>query len=92
VRYSRDLARRLAPGGIRVNLVAPGNVLFPGGSWDERLQRDREATDSFIQSEVPMARFGTPDEIAAAIVFLSSDASSFTTGACLVVDGGQLRA
>lgn len=92
VRYSRDLARRLAPRGVRVNLVAPGNVLFPGGSWDRRLQDDREATEAVISREVPMARFGRPEEIADAVVFLASERSSFTTGAVLVADGGQLRA
>jgi 3-oxoacyl-[acyl-carrier protein] reductase len=91
VRYSRDLARRLAPRGIRVNLVAPGNVLFPGSAWEERLRDDREATEAFIAREVPMARFGRTEEIAGSVVFLASERSSFTTGAVLVVDGGQLR-
>jgi 3-oxoacyl-[acyl-carrier protein] reductase len=92
VRYGRDLARRLAARGIRVNLVAPGNVLFPGGSWDRRLQQDREATEAMIAREVPMGRFGRPEEIADAVLFLASERSSFTTGAVLVADGGQLRA
>lgn len=92
VRYVRDLARRLAPSGIRVNLVAPGNVLFDGGSWAQRLQDDERATRELIAREVPMNRFGTPQEVAASVVFLASAPSSFTTGACLVVDGGQLRA
>ena len=91
VRYTRDLARRLAPDGIRVNLVAPGNVIFPGGSWAERREADPEGIDRRIRQDVPMARFGTPEEVAAAAVFLSSERSSFTTGACLVVDGGQYR-
>jgi 3-oxoacyl-[acyl-carrier protein] reductase len=92
VRYSHDLARRLGGRGIRVNLVAPGNVLFPGGRWEERLEADREAIEAMIEREVPMGRFGTPEEVADAVLFLASERSSFTTGAVLVVDGGQLRA
>jgi 3-oxoacyl-[acyl-carrier protein] reductase len=92
VRYNHDLARRLAARGVRVNMVVPGNVLFAGGSWQRRLDENREQTEEFIRAEVPMARFATPEEIADAVVFLASERSSFTTGACLVIDGGQLRA
>ncbi|MFL5885955.1 MAG: SDR family NAD(P)-dependent oxidoreductase [Thermoleophilaceae bacterium] len=92
VRYSRDLARRLGPSGIRVNLVAPGNVIFPGGRWEELLSEDREGVEAMIEHEVPMKRFGTPEEIADAVLFLASERSSFTTGAVLVADGGEYRA
>lgn len=91
VRYTRDLAGRLAPEQIRVNMVAPGNVLFPGGSWDTKLSERREEIESLIDRTVPMKRFGTPEEIAAAVVFLCSERASFITGECLVADGGQLR-
>jgi 3-oxoacyl-[acyl-carrier protein] reductase len=91
IRYTRDLADRLAPEGLRVNLVAPGNVLFPGGSWDRKLSEAPEKTEGYVRSHVPMGRFGTPEEIAAAVVFLCSRRASFITGACLVADGGQLR-
>jgi 3-oxoacyl-[acyl-carrier protein] reductase len=92
VRYSRDLARRLAGRGIRVNLIAPGNVNFPGGRWEQRLHEDRRAIEALIEREVPMNRFGRPEEIADAVLFLASERSAFTTGAALVIDGGQLRA
>ena len=91
VRYARDLAARLAPQRIRVNVVAPGNVLFPGGTWDQKLAERRETIERHIEQTVPMKRFGTPEEIAAAVVFLCSERASFITGACLVADGGQLR-
>lgn len=91
VRYTRDLARRLAPRGVRVNLVAPGNILFPGGRWEDLLRERREEIEVHIEREVPMGRFGTPEEIAAAVVFLCSERASFITGACLVADGGELR-
>ena len=91
-RYARDLGRRLAPRGIRVNMVAPGNVLFEGGSWAAHLERDRERVEAMLREDVPMQRFGTPEEIADAVLFLCSARASFVTGACLVADGGQTRA
>jgi 3-oxoacyl-[acyl-carrier protein] reductase len=85
---SKQLARKLAT-GVRVNCLAPGNVYVPGGSWDEKIQVNRERVERLIEATVPMRRFGTPDEIADAAVFLCSDRASFITGTCLVVDGGQ---
>jgi 3-oxoacyl-[acyl-carrier protein] reductase len=87
----KALSRTLGPQGVRVNAVVPGNVLFPGGSWEKELAQRRDVFDDYIQSEVPLQRFGTPDEIGDAVVFLSSARAAFITGACLVVDGGQTR-
>jgi 3-oxoacyl-[acyl-carrier protein] reductase len=95
IHYSKNLARQLAKQKVRVNCVAPGNVLFEGGSWarrlEERLEERREAVMKHIEAEVPMGRFGTPAEIANLVVFLTSDRASFVTGACWVADGGQTR-
>ena len=87
----KSLSRLVGPQGVRVNVVAPGNVLFPGGSWERKLAERREFFEQYIQSEVPLLRFGRPEEIADAVVFLASERASFITGACLVVDGGQTR-
>ena len=87
----KNLSRLVAPHGVRVNAVAPGNILFPGGSWERKLAEQREFYQEYIESEVPLKRFGRPEEIADAVVFLASERASFTTGACLVVDGGQSR-
>jgi len=90
VALAKQLARKLAP-RVRVNCLAPGNVLFPGGSWDAKIQADPQRVEAIMQATVPMKRFATPGEIAAAGVFLCSQRASFITGTCLVVDGGETR-
>jgi 3-oxoacyl-[acyl-carrier protein] reductase len=87
---AKGLARSFAP-QVRVNVVAPGNVVFPGSVWERRLTENREGVDAMLAAEVPLRRLGVPEEIADAVVFLSSPRSSFSTGTCLVVDGGQTR-
>ncbi len=89
--YSKDLARRLGAHRIRVNTVAPGNILFPGGSWQKKLNADSARVMAMIGAEVPLGRFGSPEEVGAAVAFLASRRAAFITGACLVVDGGQTR-
>jgi len=88
IALSKNMARKLAP-NIRVNVIAPGNVYFEGGSWDEKIQQDKGLVDEIIKLTVPMNRFATPQEIAGSAVFLCSDRASFITGTTLVIDGGQ---
>jgi 3-oxoacyl-[acyl-carrier protein] reductase len=89
INYSKNLARTVAADGVRVNAVAPGNVLFPGGSWERHLAERREQVERYIADHVPQKRFGAPEEIAALVTFLCSSAAAFSTGACYVMDGGQ---
>jgi len=89
IALAKNMARKLASDNVRVNVIAPGNVYFEGGSWDEKTQQDKKRVDEIIKSTVPMNRFATPQEIADSAVFLCSDRASFITGATLVIDGGQ---
>lgn len=89
---TKYLANSWAQDGIRVNCVVPGNVYFEGGRWEELLHSDNDGVKNYIESEVPLKRFGKPEEIADAILFLASERASFITGSSLVVDGGQLTA
>ena len=91
VNYGKNLARQVGPYNVRVNCVAPGNILFPGGSWERHLSERRDEVLQHINAEVPLQRFGRPEEIADLIVFLSSERAAFITGACMVADGGQTR-
>lgn len=85
---AKNMARKLAK-VVRVNVLAPGNVYFSGGSWDEKIKQDPERVKNIIESTVPMNRFGSPEEIADAAVFLCSERATFITGSVLVIDGGQ---
>ena len=89
IALAKNMARKLASKDVRVNVIAPGNVYFKGGSWDEKIQQDKRHVYEIIKSTVPMNRFATPREIADSAVFLCSDRASFITGATLVIDGGQ---
>lgn len=85
----RAVARLLAPKGIRVNMVAPGNIFFDGGTWDRKLKKDRRGVEEMLQAQVPLRRLGRVEEVADAVAFLASPRAAFITGSCLVVDGGQ---
>lgn len=89
--YGKNLARQLGAEGVRVNVVAPGNILFPGGTWETHLYERQEQVTRYIESEVPLRRFGKPEEIADFVVFLCSPRASFATGMILAIDGGQVR-
>jgi 3-oxoacyl-[acyl-carrier protein] reductase len=88
----RGLARPLAQDGIRINAVAPGNILFDGGTWTRKLAENRQAVDDMLAREVPLRRLGTSEEIADVVGFLASPRAAFITGTVIVADGGQLRA
>jgi len=92
VALGKALAHDLAASNIRVNTIAPGSILFPGGGWDRRREADPAGIAAFVARELPFGRFGTPDEVADVAVFLASARARWITGACVVVDGGQSRA
>ncbi len=89
ISMAKSLAKELAPHNIRVNSVAPGSILFPGGGWARRMQADPDAMAAFVKSDMPLGRFGKPEEIANVVVFLASERASLVTGACVNVDGCQ---
>jgi 3-oxoacyl-[acyl-carrier protein] reductase len=89
ISLAKSLAQQLAPMNIRVNSVAPGSILFPGGSWHKRQQADPEGIADFIRRELPFGRFGRPEEVANVVAFLASSRASWISGASIVVDGCQ---
>jgi len=89
--YVKNISKPFAKVGIRINAVAPGNILFKGSIWEKKLKKNKNKVLDMISTKVAMNRFGTPDEIAYAVSFLASPLSSFTTGNILVIDGGQTK-
>lgn len=88
---AKSLSKELAGENIRVNAVAPGSIIFPGGSWERRQQADPQGLADFVKRDIPLGRFGKPEEVANVVVFLCSDRASWVSGACIPVDGSQGR-
>jgi len=91
ISLAKSIAQQLARDGIRVNSVAPGSILFPGGSWHRRQQEDPAGIAAFVERELPFGRFGRPEEVGAVVAFLASPRASWISGASVPVDGCQSR-
>jgi 3-oxoacyl-[acyl-carrier protein] reductase len=93
---AKALADEWASDGVRVNHLIPGRIATDRvAALDEESAQRRQLTVAEVRAErqrtIPLGRYGDPDELAAAAVFLLSDAASYITGATLAVDGGLLR-
>lgn len=85
--FCKSKAREVAAKKVRLNTVSPGMVYFEGGTW-QKVEQFAPERFQFALGRNPTGRMATPAEVAAAVVFLASPRSSFTTGANLTVDGG----
>lgn len=86
---AKIMAIELGEYGIRVNSIAPGSIRFEGGSWDKRCKEDPEGMKKFISENIPLGRFGSAEEVADVVTFLSSPRASWVSGSCITVDGVQ---
>jgi 3-oxoacyl-[acyl-carrier protein] reductase len=91
ISLAKSLAQQLAPDRIRVVSIAPGSILFPGGSWHTRQQADPVGIAEFVKRELPFGRFGRDDEVGDVVAFLASPRASWISGTTVVVDGCQSR-
>lgn len=90
ISHAKNMALQLAPDNIRFNSVAPGSIMFPGGSWWRRREQDPEGWEQ-VRRSIAMGRYGTDEEVANVVVFLASPRASWVTGTCINVDGGQTK-
>jgi 3-oxoacyl-[acyl-carrier protein] reductase len=86
VPYMKSIAQNYARKNVRVNMVSPGTIYFKGGVWNQREEKNPEMFKAAMARN-PMGRMGKPEEVADAVVFLSSPRASFITGTNLIVDG-----
>ena len=77
--------------GIRINAVAPGNILFNGSVWERKINENNEEVEKFLNQEVPLKKLGSTKDISNLVAYLVSPISSFVTGSVWTADGGQLR-
>ena len=89
--YVRGIARPLGKVGVRINAVAPGNILFDGSVWSRKLTEDASAVQSMLERDVALARMGTPRDVAELVTYLASPRTSFATGGVWTLDGGQVH-
>jgi 3-oxoacyl-[acyl-carrier protein] reductase len=90
--YVRGMARPLGKAGVRINAVAPGNILFDGSVWSRKLSEDPQGVQRMLDRDVALGRLGKPEEIAKLVAYLASPAAAFATGAVWTLDGGQVHA
>lgn len=91
ISLTKSLAQQFAKDNIRVVGVAPGSILFPGGSWHKRQQADPAGIAEFVKRELPFGRFGKAEEVGDVVAFLASPRASWISGTTVVVDGSQSR-
>ena len=84
VGLTKAVAREVASRNVTVNALAPGYITT---SMVEEIPEDKQAQ---ILANIPMGRFGTPDDVAEAVIFLCSDGASYITGLVLTIDGGMI--
>lgn len=89
--YVRGIARPLGAQGVRINVVAPGNILFDGSVWARKLVEDRSAVQQMLERDVALGRLGTPQDVAELVCYLASPRSGFATGGVWALDGGQVH-
>lgn len=89
--YVSLISKTLAKKKIRINAIAPGNILFEGSTWDNKIKENHKKVKRMIKENVPLEKFGHPDDIANLVCYLISKNSNFCTGSIWKIDGGQTK-
>lgn len=88
--YVTTVGRKLAPTGVLMCSVMPGAVAFEGSYWDKYVKEGHPRVEDFLRHHQAVNRFGSPEEIANAVVFMASDKSSFMQATNIPVDGANM--
>ena len=88
ISLSKNLSRKTAK-NIRFNTIIPGNIFFKNGTWDYKKKENPTEVKKMIKENVPLGRFGKPEEVGNLVVYLSSERASFINGSVIRIDGGQ---
>jgi 3-oxoacyl-[acyl-carrier protein] reductase len=91
ISLAKAMAQQLARDNIRVNSIAPGSIMFPGGSWAKRQEEEPAFIRDMIARDLPFGRFGKAEEVGDVVAFLASPRASWISGASITVDGCQSR-
>ncbi|CAN1513688.1 FabG Dehydrogenases with different specificities (related to short-chain alcohol dehydrogenases) [Methylophilaceae bacterium] len=89
--YVRGMARPLGKQGIRINAIAPGNILFDNSVWSRKLIENNTAVKAMLEEKVSLGVLGKPEDVANLTTYLVSDIASFVTGTVWTIDGGQVH-
>lgn len=89
--YVRGIARPLGKQGVRINAVAPGNIMFDGSVWSRKLAEDAGAVEAMLERDVALGKLGAPRDVAELVAYLASPRAGFATGGVWTLDGGQLH-
>ncbi len=74
--------------GVRVNIIAPGNILFKGSTWEKKIKKDKKNVKKIISDTVPLKRFGSRNDVAELVSYLISGKANYLNGSIITVDGG----
>jgi len=89
--YIKSMSYFFGNHGVRINGVAPGNILFKNSTWEKKLRKQKKKIKKFLKENVPLGKFGTTHNVADLVAYLVSKKSDFITGSVFTVDGGQTR-
>ena len=90
--YIKGIARPLGKQGVRINAVAPGNILFDSSVWSLKIEQDASAVQAMLAQDVALGKLGSPADVASLVTYLVSPLSGFVSGAVWTIDGGQVHA
>ncbi len=89
--YVRAIARPLGQSGVRINAVAPGNILFEDSIWKKKLSEMPEDVYEMLNREVALKKLGTVEDVSMIVAYLASSKANFVTGSTWTADGGQVH-